>query len=105
MQLDGNLLTIDNRSSHDWNNVEVWLNRQYRAVSPTIAAGSRVQVPLDAFLEAFGHRFDWHRAQIKGLRLTATLPDGTTFETEKRFDVGGLPGLAETFKKQGRGGS
>jgi hypothetical protein len=33
------------------------------------------------------------------------LPDGTTFETEKRFDMGGLPGLAETFKKQGRGGS
>jgi hypothetical protein len=104
MQLDGNLLTIDNRTSHDWNKVEVWLNGQYRAITPSIAAGSRVQVPLDMFVEGFGHRFDWHRVQVKGLRLTATLPDGTGFETEKRFNVGGLQGVAETFKKQGRSG-
>jgi hypothetical protein len=102
LQLDGNLLTVDNHTAHDWNKVEIWLNRSYRVTTPSLAAGSRVQVPLDTFVEGFGRRFDWHRAQIRELRLTATLPDGTPFETEKRFEAGGLRGLADALKKDGR---
>src|SRR2546428_764333 len=30
LTLEGNLLTVDNRSSREWTNVEIWLNTHYR---------------------------------------------------------------------------
>jgi hypothetical protein len=59
---------------------------------PTIAAGSRLQVPLDAFVAGFGQRFNYKRTQITDLRLTAKLPDGSPIELEHRFVEGGLAG-------------
>src|SRR5678809_152703 len=77
LQLDRNLLTVDNHTSSDWNNVEIWINRYYRVAVPRIAARSRFQVPLDAFVSGYSQRFDIHHAVIKDLQLTAKEPDGT----------------------------
>lgn len=92
LKLDGNTLTVDNGSSRDWTNVEVWLNTYYRVTAASIPAGGRVQMPLDTFVAGFGQRFDFHRMQITDLRLTAKLPDGTPLELKKVFTVGGLAG-------------
>jgi hypothetical protein len=92
MTLERNLLTVTNQSAKDWTGVEVWLNTYYRVTAPSVAAGSRFQAPLDTFVAGFGQRFDFHRMQIRDLRLTATLPDGTPIELTKRFEAGGLAG-------------
>ena len=92
LQLDGNMLTVDNRTSREWTNVEIWLNTYYRITTPSIPAGSRFQAPLDVFVAGFGQRFDFRRAQVKDLRLNAKLPDGQPLELKKQFEVGGLAG-------------
>jgi hypothetical protein len=92
LQLDRNILTVDNRSSSDWNGVEIWLNTYYRVTTPTIRAGSRFQAPLDTFVAGFGQRFDFRRAQIVDLRLVAKLPDGKPLELKKEFTASGLAG-------------
>jgi hypothetical protein len=86
MTLERNLLTVDNRSSQDWTHVEIWLNTYYRVTAASVPAKSRFQAPLDTFVAGFGQRFDYRRAQIRDLRLTATLPDGKPLELTKRFD-------------------
>ena len=73
-------------------NVEIWLNRNHSVRRASIAAGERLQVPLDAFVAGFGQRFDYRRTQITDLRLKAKLPDGTPLELQKEFTVGGLEG-------------
>jgi hypothetical protein len=90
LKLERNLLTVDNRSPHDWNNVEIALNYYYRIRTPKVAAGSRFTATLDTFAAGFGQRFDWRKAQIRDLKLTATLPDGTPLELKKNFDEHGL---------------
>jgi hypothetical protein len=92
LKLDGNMLTVDNRSSSDWTNVEIWLNYYYRITTPSIKAGSRFQAPLDVFVAGYGQRFDFKKAQIRELRLTAKLPDGQPLELKKEFTSGGLAG-------------
>ena len=92
LKLDGNLLTVDNRSSKDWTHVEIWLNTYYRITTASIPAGGRFQAPLDVYVAGYGQRFDFKRAQIRDLRLTATLPDGQPLELKKEFTVGGLAG-------------
>jgi hypothetical protein len=92
LRLDGNMLTVDNRSPDDWSNVEVWLNTYYRVTTPTIRAGGRFQAPLDAFVAGFGQRFDFHRMQVRDLRLSATRAGGEPFELKKQFDAGRLAG-------------
>lgn len=90
--LDGATLIVNNRSAQDWTGVEIWLNTYYRATIPSIAAGGRLTAPLNTFINGFGYRFDFRRAQIKDLRLTATLPDGKPLEIKKAFEVSGLKG-------------
>ena len=87
------MLTVDNRTSQDWTHVEVWINTYYRVTATSVPAKSRFQAPLDTFVAGFGQRFDYHRAPVKDLRVTATLPDGSPLELKKRFDEGvGLAG-------------
>src|SRR2546428_387952 len=92
LQLDRNILTVDNRTSTDWTNVEIWLNTYYRVTVRSIPAASRFQAPLDTFVAGFGQRFDYRRTQIRDLRLTATLPDGKPLELKKQFEASGLAG-------------
>jgi hypothetical protein len=93
MALDGNLLTVDNRTSQPWNHVEIWLNTYYRVTASTIPPGGRFQAPLDVFVAGFGQRFDFRRMQIKDLRLTAKLPDGQPLELKYELKQGGLAGV------------
>jgi hypothetical protein len=95
LQLDRNILTVDNHTKDDWNHVEIWLNTYYRLTWASIPAGGRFQAPLDTFVAGFGQRFDFHRAQVHDLRLTATLPDGRPLEIKKAFEVGGLGALGQ----------
>lgn len=88
--LDGNFVTVDNRTKQEWRRVEVWLNRFYRATVPSIPAGSRFQAPLSVFVDSYARRFDFKRMQIRDVRLTATLPDGTPLHIEKSFQQIGL---------------
>jgi hypothetical protein len=92
LQLDRNMLTVSNRSSSDWNNVEIWLNTYYRVTTSSIPAGGRFQASLDTFVAGMGQRFDYRRAQITDLRLTAKLPDGKPLELKKQFTASGLAG-------------
>ena len=92
LQLDGNLLTVSNQSSSNWTDVEIWLNSYYRVTTRSIPSGGRFQVALDVFVAGFGQRFDFRRAQIKDLRLTAKLENGEPFELKKQFRAGGLAG-------------
>jgi len=92
LKLEGNLLTVSNRSSSDWSNVEIWLNTYFRITTASVPAGGRFQAPLDAFVAGFGQRFDFHRTQIRDLKLTAKLPDGKPLEIKKQFEKGGLAG-------------
>jgi hypothetical protein len=92
LQLDGNLLTVNNRTSTAWNDVELWLNTYYRVTVKEIPAGGRFQVPLDAFVAGFGQRFNFRRAQITDLKLVAKLPDGKPVEIKKEFAASGLAG-------------
>jgi hypothetical protein len=92
LQLDGNLLTVDNRTSKEWTSVEIWLNTHYRITVASIPAGGRFQAPLDVFVAGFGQRFDFRRMQVRDLRLTAKGPDGKPFELKKQFQASGLAG-------------
>jgi hypothetical protein len=92
LRLEGNMLTVDNRTSSDWTQVEIWLNTYYRVTTAAIPAGGRFQAPLDVFVAGFGQRFDFHRMQVRELRFTAKLPGGEPLEIKKQFEVGGLAG-------------
>jgi hypothetical protein len=93
MTLEGNRLTVDNRTSQAWTNVEIWLNTYYRVTTPSIPPSGRFQAPLDVFVAGFGQRFDFKRMQVKDLRLTAKLPDGTPLELKYEMRQGGLAGV------------
>ena len=92
IQLDGNMLTLDNRTSQEWTHVEIWLNTYYRVTAASIPPSGRFQAPLDAFVAGFGQRFNFHRMQVTDLRVTATLPDGSKMELKKQFAASGLAG-------------
>ena len=90
LKLDGNILTVDNRSPEEWQGVEIWLNTYYRLTTPSIPSNGRFQTSLDNFVAGFGQRFEFRRMQVKALRLTAKLPDGKPLEIRKEFAASGL---------------
>jgi len=92
LKLEGNLLTVDNLTSEEWSNVEIWLNTYYRITARSIPPGGRLQAPLDMFVAGLGQRFNFQRAQIHSLRLTAKLPDGRPLEINKQFEGDSLTG-------------
>ena len=86
------MLTVYNSTSQDWSSVEIYLNNYYRVVTPKIAARGQFKAPLDVFVEAYGRRFDFKKAQIKAVQLKAKLPDGKDLVLDKAFQVSGLAG-------------
>jgi hypothetical protein len=92
LKLEGNRLTVDNRTTEDWGGVEIWLNTYYRVTVTSIPVNGRFQTPLDNFVAGYGQRFDFRRMQIHDLRLTAKLPDGSPLEIKKAFAGSGLAG-------------
>jgi hypothetical protein len=86
LRLEGNRLTVDNRTAQEWRGVEIWMNTYYRVTTPSIAAGARFEAPLDVFVAGFGQRFNVRSTPIHDLRLTATLPDGAPLELKAAFE-------------------
>jgi len=100
MRLNGGMLTVDNHTKSDWSNVDIWLNTYYRMQVKSIPAGGRVQTPLDFFVAGLGQRFSYAKMQIRDLRLTAKLADGTAIEIKKEFELDGLAGVAREMSKK-----
>ena len=97
LQLEGNRLTVFNDTRGDWIDVEIWLNRRFRATIPAIRHGAPFQAPLDVFVAGFGQRFDFKRMQIRDLRLSARNASGEPFELTKEFTRDGLEGVLQGF--------
>ncbi len=95
LKLDGNRLTVSNLTSEDWMEVDIRMNTYYHFPVRAIPSGGRYQVGLDSFVAGYGQRFDFRRAQITDLRLTAKRPSGEAFELAKQFERGGLAGALE----------
>jgi hypothetical protein len=94
LQLDAGRLTVTNTTKSDWTHVEIWVNRQYRLTVPSIPAGQQLQTPLSIFIEAYGHRFDFAKQQIKDLRLSAKNARGEPVDIRMELRGSGLSGLA-----------
>ena len=94
LDLQGVQLQINNETGDNWNGVELWLNRYYRATVSSIPAHSRYKVPLSSFVSGYAQRFDFDHMQISGLRLTAKKADGSIVEINKQFQKSGLAGVA-----------
>jgi hypothetical protein len=92
LQLERNKLTVLNTTREEWTNVEIWLNRYFQARVPSIAAGGRLDAPLDRFMSGYGQPFDYRRIQVTDLTLTAKRPDGTPLELKMKFQKPGLSG-------------
>ena len=101
-RLEGNRLTVNNRSTDTWKDVEIRINRQYRIAVPEIVPGQRFDVLLDAFLDVYGNHFYYQRQQIRDVHLTAKVPGGAPVDTHMDFHREGLAGLADVgvFKKK-----
>jgi hypothetical protein len=85
LTLDRGRLTVNNRTGEEWRNVEIWVNNYYRVVVPSIAPHGVFQVQLDSFISGYGQRFDYRRAQITDLRLSARRPNGEPLDAKKDF--------------------
>jgi hypothetical protein len=100
LSLKGGTLTVDNRTKQNWTNVEVFLNTHYRMQFRDIPAGGQMQSPLNFFVAGFGQHFNFNTQQVRDLRLTAKLPDGTMFEAKKEFELDGLDGVLRDMAKK-----
>ena len=101
LQIDRGLLTVDNRTSHEWQKIEIWVNQYFRVTAPVLAAGGRLQVPLNAFVSGYAQRFDTKRVPVRDVRVTATQPDGTPVRLDRDFSKTGLEAV-DVLGSQGR---
>ena len=104
LQLDSGRLTVTNTTAQDWTQIEIWVNRLYRLTVPSIPAGQQFQAPLSIFIEAYGHRFDFSKQQIKDLRLSAKNAGGEPVGIIMEFRGSGLAGLAGVGVFKGKEG-
>lgn len=68
----GAWLVVENQTQSPWKDVSVTLNSYYRGVSPTLAAGGRLEAPLANFVTGLGQRFNTAREQIRRVEVRAT---------------------------------
>ena len=99
LRLEGDRLTVNNRTPDAWNDVEIKINRQYRVAVPQILAGQRFDASLEAFLDVYGNHFRYTHQQVKDVHLTAKLPSGQPVDLTMEPHRGGLDGLADAMKK------
>ena len=98
LRLNGGRLTVNNRTTDVWNDVEIKINRQYRVVVPQILPGQRFDAPVEAFLDVYGNHFRYTHQQIKDVHLTGTA-NGKPLDLTMDFPRSGLDGLADAMKK------
>ena len=80
LTVDRGRIVLSNLTSEPWTDVEVWLNRYYRAQVPRLDAGGRLDAPLTRFQGGFGHYFDPKRETVREVKATATTPSGRKIE-------------------------
>ena len=72
----GAWLIVENQTKSPWKDVTVTLNAYYRGVSPTLAAGGRLEAPLANFVTGLGQRFNTAREHISRVEVRATDASG-----------------------------
>jgi hypothetical protein len=72
----GAWLIVENQTKSPWKDVSVTLNAYYRGVSPTLAAGGRLEAPLANFVTGLGQRYNAAREHISRVEVRATDADG-----------------------------
>lgn len=86
--IKGGVLTIENQTEVEWRDVEIWVNDHYRVTTPRMPPRERFSVPLTAFVEGFGRRFDPRRQAVRGIEVTASgaggQPIGLVWGTGRR---------------------
>jgi hypothetical protein len=102
LQLEQGTVTVSNRTSEPWTGVEIWINRNFRVTTSSIAPDGRFQVSVNSFVAGYGQRFDFARMQIKDVRLTAKTPDGQPIEHAIAFRQGGLEGAFDGQPVEGK---
>jgi len=100
LRLEGKILTAQNQSDSDWTNVEIWINRQFRMTTPTLAAGQVFRAPLEYFVTGYGQKFRFNQIQITDIRMNAKQADGKPIEIRMKFSG---DSLSDALK--GMGGS
>jgi hypothetical protein len=69
-------VVVENLTSEEWQNVEVWLNDHYRVTRSRMPPGERFNIPFSMFVAGFGQRFDPARQPIRGVEVNATSAGG-----------------------------
>jgi hypothetical protein len=76
VRVEENRVVVTNLGESDWSDVEVWLNDWYRAQTPRVTAGQRLDVPFKAFTAGYGRAYDPARQPPFGVEVTARGSDG-----------------------------
>jgi hypothetical protein len=76
IQVHGTRIAVENQTSSEWRDVEVWVNHHYRATAKTVAAGGRLDIPVRLLVTGFGQPFDPVRQRVSGIEVTARSADG-----------------------------
>ena len=69
--IEGSSVIVSNLTTDEWRQVEIWLNYYYRVTRPSMAAGERLTIPLNAFVAGFGQRFDVKRQVVQTIEVKA----------------------------------
>ena len=72
----GAWIVVENQTTSPWKDVSVTVNAYYRGVSPTLAAGGRLEAPLANFVTGLGQRFNTAREHISRVEVRATDAEG-----------------------------
>jgi hypothetical protein len=75
IRLEGRWVWVENQTTQDWSDVEVWVNDHYRVTRAKIQPGERFQIPLDAFVAGFGQRFNPVQQHVTGVLIVGRTAD------------------------------
>lgn len=87
------MVTVENQTTDDWKDVEIWVNQYFRVTAPSIVAGSTFQAPLDSFVSGYAQRFDVRRIPVNDVRLTAKRLTGDPIQLKLERQRSGLAAL------------
>lgn len=75
-------ITVSNLTGEPWVEVELSVNRYYRARLPRLDPGGRFEAPLRRFQGGFGRHFDPARERVREVAVTARTPGGGVVRLE-----------------------
>lgn len=77
-------VTVFNRTTQEWLDLEVRVNRYYVVPLPSLAAGGRFDLPVSRLQGGFGRYFDPARENIRQVEVTGRARDGSAVRLEWR---------------------